>query len=164
MKRRDISLVERYVGAREAQASEARPAMDYIDEDACREAERLKNRLAAIDPGRADAGEYQQLVLEILNFLLNPELIDGQPEVRTMDGTERRDIIFTNDSDEPFWDYVRNRYGLLLMFEAKNKEELDIAGYKSDSDVPRKPNWKPWSHRDTSRPWAISDQEDHVGL
>ena len=26
-----------------------------------------------------------------------------------------------------FGDYVRNRYGLLLMFEAKNKEEIDIA-------------------------------------
>lgn len=125
--RRDISLVERYVGTREAQASEARPAMDYIDENACREAERLKNRLAAIAPGRADAEEYQQLVLEILNFLFSPELIDGQPEVRTIDGTERRDIIFTNDSDEAFWDYVRNKYGLLLMFEVKNKDELDMS-------------------------------------
>ena len=101
--RRDISLVERYVGTREAQAREARPALDYIDEDACREAERLKNQLAAIVPGRAEAEAYQQLVLEVLNFLFSPELIDGQPEVRTIDGTERRDIIFTNDSDEPFW-------------------------------------------------------------
>ena len=46
--RRDISLVERYVKAREAQGGDARPALDYIDEDVCRESERLKERLAAI--------------------------------------------------------------------------------------------------------------------
>lgn len=123
--RRDISLVERYVKAREAQGVDARPTIDYIDEDVCRESERLKERLAAIAIGRSDADRYQQLVLEILNFLFNPELIDGQPEVKTIDGTERRDIIFTNDSDESFWEYVRSEYGIILMFETKNTEELD---------------------------------------
>jgi hypothetical protein len=102
---KDINLVERYVRARESQSAEARPSVDYIDEDACKEAELLKEKLRAIRPGREHAAEYQQLVLEILNYLFNPELIDGQPEVRTVDGTERRDIIFTNDSDESFWDY-----------------------------------------------------------
>ena len=123
--RRDISLVERYVKAREAQGGDARPTLDYIDEDICRESELLKERLAAIAIGRSDAERYQHLVLEILNFLFNPELIDGQPEVKTIDGTERRDIIFTNDSDESFWEYVRNEYGIILMFETKNTEELD---------------------------------------
>lgn len=123
--RQDISLVDRYVKAREAQGGEARPTLDYIDEDVCREAERLKERLAAITIGRSEAERYQHLVLKILNFLFNPELIDGQPEVKTIDGTERRDIIFTNDSDENFWEYVRNEYGIILMFETKNTEELD---------------------------------------
>jgi hypothetical protein len=123
--RRDISLVERYVRSREQQAADARPALDYIDEDACKEAEELKGKLAAIKPGRDQAAEYQRLVLEILNFLFNPELIDGRPEVRTIDGTERRDIIFTNDSDESFWTYVRNEHScILLMFEAKNTVDL----------------------------------------
>jgi hypothetical protein len=65
---------------------------------------------------------------EILNYLFSPELIDGQPEVRTLDGTERRDMIFTNDSDETFWDYVRSAHdGIVVMFEAKNTDELDLA-------------------------------------
>src|SRR5205823_6312859 len=52
---------------------------------------------------------------------------DGQPEVRTVDGTERRDIIFTNDSDETFWEYVRSTHdAILLMFEVKNKTEIDL--------------------------------------
>jgi len=123
--RRDISLVERYVKAREAQGGDARPTLDYIDEDLCRESERLKEQLAAVAIGRSEAERYQHLVLEIMNFLFSPELIDGQPEVKTIDGTERRDIIFTNDSDESFWEYVRNEYGIILMFETKNTEELD---------------------------------------
>jgi hypothetical protein len=126
--RNDISLVERYVRSREAQAANARPDIDYIDEDACREAESLREKLAGIQPGREQATEYQRVVLEILNYLFNPELIDGQPEVRTIDGTERRDIIFTNDSDESFWAYVgTNHDGILVMFEAKNMTELGPA-------------------------------------
>jgi hypothetical protein len=125
--RRDVGLVERYVRLREQQGRDAKPALDYIDEDACKEAERLKQKLASIPPGRDAAAEYQQTTLEILNYLFNPDLIDGQPEVRTVDGTERRDIIFTNDSDETFWDYVRSSHdAILLMFEVKNKTEIDL--------------------------------------
>jgi hypothetical protein len=67
-------------------------------------------------------------VLEILNFLFVPELIDGELEVRTIDGTERRDIIFTNDSDINFWSYIRSEHtSLFLMFETKNTQALDSA-------------------------------------
>jgi len=126
--RSDLGLVERYVRTRERQSAEAQPAFDYIDEDACREAEVLKQKLSTIPPGRDRAAEYQQVVLEVLNYLFNPELIDGEPEIRTVDGTERRDIIFTNDSDESFWDYVRTEHGgILVMFEAKNTNDLELA-------------------------------------
>lgn len=125
--RSDITLVDRYVKSRERQAADARPGLDYIDADACKEAEALKEKLSAIEAGREQAGEYHRLVLEILNYLFNPELIDGKPEVRTIDGTERRDIIFTNDSDESFWDYVRSAHDcIFIMFEAKNTNELGM--------------------------------------
>jgi hypothetical protein len=125
--RSDISLVDRYVKSREQQAAGARPALDYIDSDSCKEAEALKQKLATIKPGREQAHDYHRLVLEILNYLFNPELIDGKPEVRTFDGTERRDIIFTNDSDESFWDYVRSAHdGIFIMFEAKNTNDLGL--------------------------------------
>jgi hypothetical protein len=126
--RSDVSLVERYVKSRERQAADARPGLDYIDTDACKEAEALKEKLAATKPGLEQAADYQRLVLEILNYLFSPELIDGKPEVRTIDGTERRDIIFTNDSDESFWDYVRSAHdGIFIMFEAKNTNDLGLA-------------------------------------
>jgi hypothetical protein len=126
--RNDIALVERYVRSREQRGREARPALNYIDQAARDEADDLKRKLVSILPGREQAAEYQRFVLEALNFLFSPELIDGQPEVPTFDGTERRDIVFTNDSDESFWEYVRTEHaGLLVMFEVKNTDVLDLA-------------------------------------
>jgi hypothetical protein len=126
--RRDIALVDRYVQARERRAADAVPELLYIDEDAASEAETLLHRLEACPAGRERAADYQRLVLEILNFLFNPDLIDGSLEEATAEGTERRDIVFTNDSDEPFWAYVRTEHsGLLLMFETKNTLDLDMA-------------------------------------
>src|SRR5262249_7736716 len=117
---------DRYVRTKEKQSSEAKPDIDYIDENSCDQAEALMARLAAMPAGREAARDYQFLVLEIMNYVFNPELTDGQPEVRTFDGTERRDIIFTNESDEAFWDYVRtNHDNIFVMFETKNTKELD---------------------------------------
>jgi hypothetical protein len=126
--RQDVSVVDRYVKNREQHASEAQPSMEYIDEQAKSRVASLTDRLLTTPAGRENASAYQHLVLEILNFLFVPELIDGKPEVRTIDGTERRDIIFTNDSDETFWQYVRSNHdGLLLMFEVKNTNDLEMA-------------------------------------
>jgi hypothetical protein len=126
--RADIAVIERYVRSREAAADQARPAADYgsgADQDACTEAAALVRRLEEMKSGRDAAADYQRLVLEILNFVFNPDLVDGQPEVRTVDGTERRDIIFTNESDESFWEYVRTEHsGIFIMFEVKNTHDL----------------------------------------
>jgi hypothetical protein len=92
------------------------------------EADLLKKKLSEIPSGQADAAKYQHVVLEILNFLFNPELIDGELEVRTIDGTERRDIIFTNDSDATFWTYARQEHSALyVMFETKNTQSIGPA-------------------------------------
>jgi hypothetical protein len=126
--RQDVAIVDRYVKNREQHAGDAQPSMEYIDEQAKMRAAVLIDRLSTTPAGREDATAYQYLVLEILNFLFAPELIDGRPEVRTIDGTERRDIIFTNDSDETFWAYARtNHDGLVLMFEIKNTDDLGMA-------------------------------------
>lgn len=124
--RTDYERVRRYVSRKEATRAEAQPSLGYLKlSPICDETKRLQERLAALPIGRADAGEYQKLVLEILNTCFNPELIDGQLEVRTIDGTERRDITFSNDSDHTFWDYVRNEHSnIVVMFETKNVAEL----------------------------------------
>ena len=124
--RREIERVDRYIRVKEENAVQAQPSTGFVDDAGFRaESDQLKAQLKSVSIGRNDAAKYQQTVLEILNFLFNPELIDGELEVRTLDGTERRDIIFTNDSDMTFWDYVRSEHsGLFVMFETKNTQDL----------------------------------------
>lgn len=130
--RRETDRVDRYVAKKEATADQAQPSAEYLgDADECAQAAALRSMLDSVPPGREAANRYQRVALEILNFLFLPELIDGRMEERTLDGTERRDIIFTNDSDLTFWSYLRQEHSsFLLMFEVKNKETIsnqDIA-------------------------------------
>lgn len=127
--RREIERVDRYVRVKEETAVKAQPSTGFVDDIGFQaESDDLKAKLKAVSIGRDDAAKYQQTILEILNFLFNPELIDGELEIRTVEGTERRDIIFTNDSDIRFWDYVRSEHsGIFLMFETKNTKDLNPA-------------------------------------
>jgi hypothetical protein len=127
--RREIERVDRYIRVKEDNAVQAQPSTGFINDAGFKaEADELRAKLKAVSIGREDAARYQQTILEILNFLFNPELIDGELEVRTVEGTERRDIIFTNDSDITFWDYVRSEHsGVFLMFETKNTQNLNPA-------------------------------------
>lgn len=124
--RRLIEKIDNYISRKERNASEAQPSLNYVDiSQLCPQADALKEKLEKIETGRDEASAYQQTVLEILNYLFSPELIDGKPEVATIDGTERRDIIFTNDSDQSFWTYLRNEHSsFLMMFEIKNTTDI----------------------------------------
>lgn len=124
--RREVERIDSYISRKESTEQEAQPSQEYIDQSGiCRESEGLKARLRAVAVGKEQATDYQRLVLEVLNFLFNPELINGELEVETVDGTERRDIIFTNDSDKSFWAYLRTEHSsIFLMFEVKNTESL----------------------------------------
>lgn len=86
----------------------------------------LKHELHTLLPGVSDAARYESLILNILTYVFSGDLIDGRSQESTFDGTERRDLVFMNQSDHPFWQYVRQQYGsYLLMFEAKNVTTLD---------------------------------------
>lgn len=124
----NIDLIDKYVLRKEQTAIDAQPTSSYIDLTSdCQESEKLKAQLKAIKSGTAEATHYQKTILEIMNFLFNPELIDGQLEVKTVDEVERRDIIFTNDSDGTFWNYLRNEHSsFLIMIETKNTQSVDM--------------------------------------
>lgn len=125
--RTEVDRIDRYIAAKEETSELAQPSFDYIDaSEITVEVDALKAKLSQTKPGREDAGKYQRIVLEILNFLFNPELIDGEIEVETVDGTERRDIVFTNDSDQSFWSYIRSEHSsIFLMFEVKNTKDIN---------------------------------------
>jgi hypothetical protein len=124
----ETSIIDAYVKQREQQAVAAQPILPPLMDSSADTGKSLLARLATILPGRSDATAYQELVLDVLTFVFCPDLIDDRLEERTMDGTERRDIIFTNDSDATFLDYVRTSHeSLFVMFEVKNTDELTIA-------------------------------------
>ncbi|MCU1249653.1 MAG: hypothetical protein JWQ49_2682 [Edaphobacter sp.] len=124
----ETSIIDAYVKQREQQAAAAQPILPPLTDSSADSGESLLTRLATIPPGQSDATAYQELVLDILTFVFCPDLIDGRLEERTIDGTERRDIIFTNDSDATFLDYVRTSHeSLFVMFEVKNTDELTMA-------------------------------------
>lgn len=125
--RSDLGLVDRYVDEKEARSAEAAPLdLDDRDKEAIdHDADKLATAIRAIEPGTAGARAYEELCLRILNSALEPELIDGRPQQRTFEGTQIRDLIFVNDSDNAFWSYVRNEHkSFLVTFEIKNKNVL----------------------------------------
>ena len=124
----ETSIIDAYVKQREQQAAGAQPILPAVMDSSADTGESLLTRLAAIPSGQSDATAYQGVVLDILTFVFCPDLIDGRLEDRTIDGTERRDIIFTNDSDTTFLGYVRTSHeSLFVMFEVKNTDELTMA-------------------------------------
>jgi hypothetical protein len=126
----ETAIIDNYVRQREQQASEALPFLPPLSGDAKLTGESLLARLKGTLIGHLSAAAYQQTVLDILTFVFCPDLIDGRLEERTIDGTERRDIIFTNDSDTSFLDYVRNAHdALTIMFEVKNVADLTMAAF-----------------------------------
>ncbi len=128
--RANLHLLDAYVMRKEREAADALPV--YVEREDLGlptrpRAEEFIGRLEGLPPGTASAKDYQRIIYEILNYLFEPELTDGEMEVRTIEGTERRDIIYTNESDRSFWQYVRLTYGSpLVMFEVKNVEQLEI--------------------------------------
>ncbi len=121
-------IIDNYVKQREQQASEALPFLPPANDDAKTTGEALLVRLTSTPVGHQAANNYQQVVLDILTFAFCPDLIDGRLEDRTIEGTERRDILFTNDSDTTFLDYVRNTHdSLTIMFAVKNVGDLTMA-------------------------------------
>ena len=67
-------------------------------------------------------------MFRIWNLLFEPDLIEGRKQARTESGTEIRDLVYTNDSDKPFLDFLRNQHAnLSLVVELKNKTSVDFA-------------------------------------
>jgi hypothetical protein len=135
--RKEIERIDRYVDKKERSAQEAQPVSPKSD--SAIDIDKLIRDLRSLSSGRENAYKYQNLMLKILNHLFEPELIDGKPQARTEYGTEIRDIIFTNESDVSFWRYIReNHKNFLVVFELKNKEEVDnsdidqLANYLGD--------------------------------
>ena len=139
--RREVERIDHYVDAKEKEAHHADPeALVKATPEFMGKCEALIAELRSLKTGQGDAYRYQEVMFRILNLLFEPDLIEGRTQVRTEHGTEIRDILFTNDSDKPFWDFVRNQHGsLTVVFECKNTMSVDnsdidqLASYLGDA-------------------------------
>lgn len=110
------------------------PVLDINVGSMSAESDTFKQRLQTLKAGNKDASAYQKFVIEILDFLFNPALVDGELEVKTIDGTERRDIIFENYSTDTFWSYLRTHHSsIFVMFETKNTTGIENIHFNQTS-------------------------------
>lgn len=85
----------------------------------------LTSDLENINPGRAQASEYQQLVAKVLHEVFAPTLDEPRLEVSNESGSSRYDIVFMNRAERGFWHDIKVARGnAVVIFDAKNKKEL----------------------------------------
>jgi exonuclease SbcD len=83
-------------------------------------------RLDDIEPGIQQAKDHEQCVFNMLCDSLADQLSYPERESRTVDGTERRDIVFFNTSSHGFWQMVNQQHAAIhVVFECKNTEKLE---------------------------------------
>lgn len=127
--RERLELLDQYVHRKEREGNKAEPTLASgltSSEDDFNLGESFIQRLNTLPSGQVTATEYQRLVYEIINFLFEPDLTGGELEVSTYRGTERRDIVYVNEAERSFFEYVRNTYGsMFVLFEIKNVKKLD---------------------------------------
>lgn len=126
----EIEVLDQYIMRKERESADAEPTLTtglILNQSVIALGEQLIGRLGTIPSGQATAGDYQRLVYETFNYLFEPDLTDGRLEEATHLGTERRDIVYANEAERSFLQYVRETYGsLFLLLEIKNVKALEL--------------------------------------
>ncbi len=99
--------------------------------------ENLSNALQQLPTGHAEWATYQQLSCDIFSCLFSPPLASPRFEHADADERNRRDMIYENSSEHPFWKMIREMYqAYYIVVDAKNSGEqldkrpiIDIAHY-----------------------------------
>lgn len=81
----------------------------------------LIEKLNQIQPGRNSWREYEDVCIEILNYLFIPPFNSPKIQSTSENGLERRDAIYSFSSGDPFWSIVRIQFNTwLVVAEFKN--------------------------------------------
>lgn len=89
----------------------------------------LINRLDNCPAGQKGWREFEDLCVEILEFLFVPPLVKPIIQSRTYSGTNRRDAVFPNrnfDEKHGWGLLLRELEARLVLFEFKNYDAIDI--------------------------------------
>lgn len=94
-----------------------------------RRAHELQERLDALPSGRTGWAAYEELCLEIANFIFRPACRRIYAQARTGSGLQRRDLVIPNTSSGTFWRSVREQLGAKnLVIELKNLSSRPSGG------------------------------------
>ncbi len=79
------------------------------------------NRLKNCPEGKAGWKEYENICIDILNYLFVPPLKEPKIQSRTESGVDIRDAIYPNRGKHENWGFIRNDYDAkYIVFEFKN--------------------------------------------
>lgn len=90
------------------------------------EAKLALEHLRSLETGKQYAA-HEKVVRIILTTVLHPHLTNPRSQVRTISGSRRRDILFSNYSSHLFWQRVGQRHDATqIVFEVKNAKRLYV--------------------------------------
>ena len=97
-------------------------------------------RLVSCEIGRKQWRTYEEVCIEILEFLFVPEFIGIIPQSSVNSGTQRRDALLHNNIKTGFWGAVKADYECShVLFEFKNVERLKKTDVLQTSNYLSKP-------------------------
>jgi DNA-binding NarL/FixJ family response regulator len=99
---------------------------EVVGPDELEEARSALEHLRGLETGKRYTA-YEQDVCLILSTVLHPHLTNPRSQSRTIRGSRRRDILFSNYSSHPFWQRVSQRHDAMqIVFEVKNVKRMYV--------------------------------------
>lgn len=91
------------------------------------QSENMSTALMNLDKGPDEWSTFQQLSCDIFSYLFSPPLESPRYEHSDEEDRNRRDMIYENTNEHPFWKMIRDLYqGYYIVVDAKNSgKELD---------------------------------------
>lgn len=118
---RTVGLVSEFPGALSLE--------DYTEQLA-----RLQSDLHEMPTGRESAGDYEDLVGEVIKLCFFRVLSNVEDQVRNVDGVIRRDWVASNRAESGFWEMVRHKYSATqVLWECKNYADLKADDFQQIS-------------------------------
>ena len=100
-----------------------------------RRLDEFRRRLKECPTGQEHFSDYERLIIEIFVYLFSDSLGEPKPQSRTLDGKQRRDVLFGNRRVERLWDRVFHRFAAdFLIVDCKNHSDPVDGGVVTDVD------------------------------
>lgn len=88
--------------------------------------QKLIDDLKTLPCGKNDAGNFENIIGDIIRLCFFRSLTNVEPKSRNVDGIVIRDWIAANRAQSGFWEMIRHRYNATqVIWECKNYEELN---------------------------------------